>query len=96
MRTVPEYLLADDITGKRFFLIHTAAPAYVAEIFGEEDMPLDVGVTYGCADGRSLAVLNWIGDEPSETAYRETMAAAEKYLQEYDAQTDALEDEEEE
>ena len=36
MRTVPEYLLADDITGERFFLIHTAAPAYVAEIFVEE------------------------------------------------------------
>ena len=101
MSKLPEkWLIAENVAGDRTFLIHNAAPVFVAEICDEDDSPLLDGLTYSLSGGQYLGRFQWWGWPPTVMLDRWTvgeeflalMTEADEAIQEYDRQLDVFEE----
>lgn len=61
---LPRWLIDDtaDIGQARVFVVHTARPRFVGELFPGDETPL-AGVTIAAPHGESVGAIHWI-DEP--------------------------------
>ncbi len=82
----PEWLLGETVDGSRQFVIHTTSPAFLAEIFDEDD-PAGIlsGITFSMPSGQHLGRFYWY-DEPvtEEQAFLELCSRAAQFIAEYD------------
>lgn len=82
----PEWLLGEDVDGGRQFVIHTATPAFIAEIF-EDDDPAGIldQISFHCPSGQSLARFYWYDDAVTdEKEFIALCSRAAEFIAEYD------------
>jgi hypothetical protein len=80
-----EWLIAEGVDGTREYVVHTYAPAFIAQIFDSDEAPVLGEIEYAMTTGQMLSRFYWY-DEPV-TGDREFMAlceATEEAVVEYD------------
>jgi hypothetical protein len=93
-----EWLVAENLSGKRHFLVHACAPRFIARIFDEDESGgvLD-GLSYSLPGGGSLAEFAWLDPidfigHPVEPDLLDLLTRAGEALAEYDRRLGLEED----
>lgn len=88
--TLPIWLFAQDLSSTRSFVIRTEAPRLIAEIVEEDDdFAALEPLVYAAADGQALLV-TWIDPQPDKDETRRLLAAAARFVADYDSTTDLM------
>lgn len=84
-KRTPEWLIADDSNAQRWYIVHTTEPAFIAEIFdNDDDEGIVGGFSVGLSNGQYLGNFNLWSDVPLDVAFVAVCHRVGPVLDEYD------------
>jgi len=75
-----KWILGRDAYANVRYIIHVAAPAFLAKVAPDDETGILSGLSYALSNGRSLYDFLWFNEHPGDAAFRELMREAEAAL----------------
>jgi len=74
------WIIGQDAYSGQDYIVHLAAPAFVAKLSADPNQGILSGLSYATSDDRNIYDFVWFDDCPDESDFRDLMNAAERAI----------------